>query len=120
MAKKDKAFNDLLDTALGMETSFSDMISTANEVVIKNPAHVAAVPAARRIEPTKEQKKAIEEAQNSQRGRGKKKGERTMIAFKVPNDMLERLEDLHYSTGITKNDLYNEALELLLKKYKNI
>ena len=43
-----------------------------------------------------------------------------MIAFKVPNDMLEGLEDLHYSTGITKNDLYNEALELLLKKYKNI
>ena len=119
MAKKDKAFNDLLDTALGIETSFSDMISTANEVVLKTPAHAAAVPAARPT-PTKEQKKAIEEAQNSQRGRGKKKGERTMIAFKVPNDMLERLEDLHYSTGITKNDLYNEALELLLKKYKNI
>lgn len=119
MAKKDKAFNDLLDTALGMETSFSDMISTANEVVIKTPAP-AAVPAVKRNAPTKEQKRTIAEAQNSQRGRGKKKGERTMIAFKVPNDMLERLEDLHYSTGITKNDLYNEALELLLKKYKNI
>lgn len=121
MAKKDKVFSELLDTALGKETRFSEMVTTANEVVIKAPSPTSdAKPEVKQYQPTKEQQRAIEKAQNSQRGRGKTKGARTMIAFKVPNDMLERLEDLHYSTGITKNDLYNEALELLLKKYKNI
>ena len=119
MAKKDKAFSELLDTALGKETSFSEMVAAANEVVIKAPTP-AAKQVMKRTEPTKEQRRVIAEAQNSQRGRGKTKGARTMIAFKVPNDTIEALDDLHYATGITKNDLYNEALELLLEKYKNI
>lgn len=67
--------------------------------------------------PTARQIKAVEQAQNSQRGRGRSKGERVMIAFKTPVDIVEQIENIHYETGITKNDLYQEALEDLIRKY---
>lgn len=67
--------------------------------------------------PTQKQIQAVEKAQNSQRGRGRTKGERVMIAFKTPVDLVEQIENIHYSTGITKNDLYQEALEDLIRKY---
>lgn len=116
MSKKDKAFNDLLDSALGKDNSFASLVSGATQESSVLPSKKAEV--SNQVTPA--QRRAVAQAQNSQRGRGKTKGARTMIAFKVPDSTIEALDNLHYSTGITKNDLYNEALELLLEKYKNI
>lgn len=68
---------------------------------------------------TPEQRRAVEEAQNaSRRGRGRKKGKRIPIHFEASKSTVDAINELHFVLGKTKNDLYNEALELLLAHYR--
>lgn len=67
---------------------------------------------------TIEQRRAVERAQNAARkGRGKKKSKRRAIRFEADEDLVRAVEELHFALGRTKNDLYNEALSLLIAKY---
>lgn len=68
-------------------------------------------------EVTPEQRRAVEKAQNASRGRGHKKRNRVSVHFAAPAKVVEAIDDLHYRLGRTKNELYNEALELLVSKY---
>jgi hypothetical protein len=114
---KDK-FTDLLDTALAGDTGLSSMLNgmtAAAPAAPERPAKPKA-PAAHKAASV-EQRRAVDKARNEQRGRGKSKGARRMIAFQVPEETVASLEDLCYAMGRTKNDLYNEALDSLLKKY---
>lgn len=67
---------------------------------------------------SEDQLRAVEKAQNaSRRGRGRKKGERTPIHFAAEQKLVTQIEEIHYRLGKTKNELYNEALELLVERY---
>lgn len=74
----------------------------------------------KRMEATPDQRRAVEKAQNASRGRGHKKKNRVSVHFAAPTKVVEAIDDLHYRLGKTKNELYNEALELLVGKYVNI
>lgn len=64
--------------------------------------------------------RAVEKAQNAhRRGRGHKKSKRKPIRFEAEQNLVDMIEELHYRLGKTKNELYNEALELLVSKYAN-
>lgn len=42
---------------------------------------------------------------------------RTRVSTSIDTKLVERLEEVHKATKIPKSKLYDEALELLLKKY---
>lgn len=42
----------------------------------------------------------------------------TLVSFNLDKDLKKRLGLLKFESGISYNDLYSEAIELLLKKYK--
>ena len=122
MAKK--GFGELLDTALGNDNRLAGMLQEIGpgKGPADEPVKAAPVPRATRRpkQVTVAQRKAVEEVRNAQRGRGKKKEGRKMIAFQVSEALAERVEDLTFALGKTKNDLYNEAIEDLVEKYKNL
>ncbi len=65
-----------------------------------------------------DQRRAVEKAQNaSRRGRGHKKGKRTPIHFVAEQMLVTQIEEIHFRLGKTKNELYNEALKLLVQRY---
>lgn len=119
MAKK-KGFNELLDTALGNDDRLTGMLQD-----LSGPKPVAAAAAPRpqgtsRKKATVAQRKAVEGVRNAQRGRGKKKEGRKMIAFQAREELADQVEELMFVLGKTKNELYNEALEDLVTKYQNV
>lgn len=67
---------------------------------------------------TPEQRKAVEAAQNKERGRGKTKVGRENIHFAADAKLVDAIKAIHYERGVTLNQLYNEALWLLVTKYK--
>lgn len=67
---------------------------------------------------TPEQRKAVEAAQNKERGRGKTKVGRENIHFAADAKLVDAIKAIHYERGVTLNYLYNEALLLLVTKYK--
>ena len=119
MAKK-KGFGELLDTALGNDNRLAGMLQDVGPA--KETVKAAPVPRASGSQKpvSVAQRKAVEEVRNAQRGRGKKKEGRKMIAFEVSETLADRVEDLTFALGKTKNDLYNEAIEDLVEKYKNL
>ena len=73
------------------------------------------------FEPTLEQRRAVGEAQNARRGRPKKHSRRAKskpVRVDVDEALLERVTELQYRLGKTKHDLFEEALRLLVEKYK--
>ncbi len=71
--------------------------------------------------PTLEQKRAVDEARNARRGRPKKKKTRVKskpVHFDADEALLDNFTELHYRLGRTKHDLFVEALQLLIEKYK--
>ncbi|MBE6252964.1 MAG: hypothetical protein E7109_05555 [Bacteroidales bacterium] len=69
-------------------------------------------------EATPEQRKAVEMAQNMARGRGKVKLGRENIHFAADAKIVAKIKEIHFERGITLNQIYNEALLLLVQKYK--
>ncbi len=67
---------------------------------------------------TPEQRKAVEAAQNKERGRGKTKVGRENIHFAADAKLVDAIKAIHYERGVTLNQLYNEALLLLVTKHK--
>ena len=119
MAKKND-FNELLDTAMAQDNSLGDMMSQIDATAKRadNKPERNPVPSSRsKMVATVEQRRAVDKVRNEQRGRGKSKGARKMIAFQVPEETVDLVEDLSYALGKTKNELYNEALDNLVKKY---
>lgn len=73
------------------------------------------------FEPTLEQRRAVDEARNERRGRPKKKKTRVKskpVHFDADEALLDNFTELHYRLGRTKHDLFVEALQLLIEKYK--
>ena len=69
-------------------------------------------------ETSEEERRLVKKAQNTYRlGRGDKKGVRMQISFEAEQNIVTAVDELHLRLGKTKNELYNEALELLLSKY---
>ena len=66
---------------------------------------------------TPEQRKAVEDAQNRSRGRGRIKLGRENVHFAADAKLVQKVKAIHYEHGITLNMLYNEALGLLVDKY---
>lgn len=89
------------------------------EVEKKAPKQKKTKTTTKAAEVTPEQRRAVEKAQNASRGRGHKKRNRVSVHFAAPAKVVEAIDDLHYRLGRTKNELYNEALELLVSKYVN-
>lgn len=120
-----KAFKDLLDTALAKEGGLGGMLEKVAPIP-SSPDAVAADESVKEEAPAKnssvtpEQRRAVDDARNASRGRGHKKESRKMVAFHVPETIIERVDTLCYALGRSKNDLYNEALELLVRKYRNV
>lgn len=74
-----------------------------------------------KFSPTPEQKRALDEVRNARRGRPKKKSRRVKskpVRFDVDEALLEKVTELQYQLSKTKHDLFEEALRLLLEKYK--
>ena len=72
---------------------------------------------------TVEQLQAVEQAQNARRGRPRKSAPKKPepkrgVRVEVPESRVREVEELHYRLGRTKHELYNEAICLLLEKYK--
>lgn len=116
MSKKN-AFNELLDTAMATHSGLSEMVEAVSKPVTE-PTLPSSIRAKHEV--TVDERRALDERRNAQRGRGRSKGTRKMIAFQVPDEKVQRIEDLCYALGKTKNELYNEALDSLISKYKNI
>lgn len=109
MAKKN-GFGELLDTALGNDSRLAGMLDEVNRERRSGEE--------RMLDENKiAQRRAVDKVRNAQRGRGKRKEGRKMIAFQVPEDIADKIEELCYALGKTKNDLYNEAVASLVKKY---
>lgn len=69
---------------------------------------------------SEDERRAVEKAQNAnRRGRGHKKRKRVPIHFEADEQLVSIVEELHFQLGRTKNELYNEALGLLVGKYEN-
>lgn len=113
MAKKD-AFGELLGTALAQDNSLSSMVESVTRPSLGSGQEL---PAKKATAVSADQRRAVDNARNAARGRGRSKGKRKMIAFQAPEDLVDEIENLVYALGKTKNDLYVEALENLIKKY---
>lgn len=126
--KQDKAFNLMTQNLLGVGGGLGDMVGEVTkqpemqQTQVRETRPASQQPKSRKSPTghTVAQAKALDNVRNSQRGRGKKKGERKMIAFKAPVDLVDTIEDLTYKLSKSKNDLYEEALLDLVTKYQNI
>lgn len=68
-----------------------------------------------------DERRAVERAQNANRlGRGHRKRKRVPIHFEADEQLVSIVGELHFKLGRTKNELYNEALGLLVEKYENM
>ena len=68
-----------------------------------------------------EEKKALDDIRNSRRGR-KKQGEEGAAAYKrvgfeCREELLESFDIIPYKVGKTRKELFEEALEYIIKKY---
>ena len=66
---------------------------------------------------TPEQRKAVEAAQNKERGRGKVKKGRVNVHFAADSKLVDQIKRIHFELGVTLNQLFNEAFSLLVQKY---
>ena len=73
------------------------------------------VPATKKVSGKKLE--AVEKAQNANRGRGKKIEGRAMVSFKTPVRIADAIQQIHFDTGKTLTNLYEEALLDLIAKY---
>ena len=70
---------------------------------------------------SEDERRAVERAQNAHRcGRGRKKSKRVPIRFEAEQELVAAIEKFHFRLGKTKNELYNEALGLLVAKLCNM
>ena len=63
------------------------------------------------------QRKAVEAAQNKERGRGKVKKGRVNVHFAADAKLVDQIKRIHFELGVTLNQLFNEAFSLLVQKY---
>lgn len=125
--KQEKEIDELINNSLGINLSSGSMFSNLASSEKKQQPAKEQKPneeeerPRQKVKPTIEQIKAVKASQNETRGlKGKPKGKRTLVGFHVSDDIIARIEDLTFLTGKSKNALYNEALDLLLKKYRNM
>lgn len=102
-----------------MRPNFFDGLDSPAEEIKPHPRKTPKTKST--FEPTLEQRRAVGEAQNARRGRPKKNSRRVKskpVRFDLDEALLERVTELQYRLGKTKHDLFEEALRLLVEKYK--
>lgn len=122
--------NNYVDAFAGVQ--ISDLISGVNDTVQLQASEVPKKKGREKSqtvskdskEPyvaSEDERRAVEKAQNAhRRGRGRKKSNRVPIRFEAEQDLVAAVEELHFRLVKTKNELYNEALALLVSKYVNM
>lgn len=71
-------------------------------------------------EPTLEEKKALEDKRNANRGRkaaGEAPASYKRVGFLCDTEILEKFEAIPYKTGKIKKELFEEALKYIIEKY---
>ena len=111
-------FDNFIAGVQGGRTNFETMVNSPAKG--KNPAARARkTAAASSVSP--EEKKALDDIRNSRRGR-KKSGEDggasyKRVGFECREDLLESFDIIPYKVGKTRKELFEEALEYIIKKY---
>ena len=112
--KQNDAIDKLIDTSFG--SGLSDFASPSEKKGLKAQVREQ-VP--KKPQRTGDELRAVEERQNlNRKGPGNSLGKRVTISFKVKEEIALAFQEVHYSTGKTLSELYEEAMAYIIDRYK--
>ena len=112
--KQNDAIDKLIDTSFG--SGLSSLVTPSEKKVPKAQVREQAPKKPKR---TDDERRVVEERQNMNRkGPGNPLGKRVTISFKVKEEIALAFQDVHYSTGKTLSELYEEAMTCIIDRYK--